>query len=100
MNFIGHYAIIRPLDNDFQKKRNLLFRIFFHNMDFKTILNQDMRQKPHTFTISNLRTLQIFPASNMRTSCLPFLLKLGAPQYLLVRGGVRRRMLHFPFPAR
>jgi len=46
------------------KIRNLLFRVFFHNLNLKSILKKNMGKK--NFTISSLRTLHVFPASNIR----------------------------------
>lgn len=48
------------------KIRNLLFRIFFHNMSFKNYFKGKQRETSLHFTISTLRTLQVFPAPKIR----------------------------------
>lgn len=50
------------------KIRNLLFRKFFHNMNFKKYFKRKQRGPLPTpsFTISTLRILQVFPAIKIR----------------------------------
>lgn len=48
------------------KIRNLLIRIVFHSMSFKKYFKRKRGGTSPSFTISTLRTLQIFPASKIR----------------------------------
>lgn len=48
------------------KLRDLLFRVFFHNMSVKKYFKRKQGETSPSFATSTLRTLQVFPVSKIR----------------------------------